>query len=75
MAEIKSGNRVGANPLGDRHDDRIDQSQTERPILLADRVGANDVFLLAVFHHERAFCDVGAGTPPAPAHPSSELTR
>ena len=59
MAEIKSGNRFGTSPLGDRHDDRIDQSQAERPILLADRVGTNGVFLLAILHYERAFCDVG----------------
>ena len=33
--------------------------ETERPVLPADRVGANEVFLRAVLDRERAFCDVG----------------
>ncbi len=53
VTQIKCGDGLGADALGDRDDDGIDQAETQGPILPADCVGASDVLVFAVFHGER----------------------
>ncbi len=54
VTQIKRSDGFGANALSDRDDDGIDQPETQGPVLPANRVGANDVLVFAVFHRERA---------------------